>query len=367
MPFFSTLSYSSCNEDWRTERRALRVGPGDRALAITGGGDRPMHLLLDDPASVTAVDANPAQSALLALKLAALQALPFDEYAAFLGLEPATDRVARLEALRPGLPDDAAGFFDRERAAVARGVLYAGRWERHYARVARVGRALRGASIRRLFAFDDLDAQRAWVHEVWDRGWWRLVFDAMCSRTLSRMVLRDPAFYAHVDPDFDIGAYVYEGMRASLGRHLARENFMLSLVLLGRLAAEDLPPYLVREHAATIRARASRIARVTADLVTFLEQVPPASFTRLSLSDVPSYLDASTFERLLAAVARAAAPGARFCIRLFLTSHEIPERLQGTFVREPALEEELRADDRAFAYRFLVGTVRPSETRGAAA
>jgi hypothetical protein len=32
--FFSTLNYSSCNEDWRTERRALQLGPTDRLLVV---------------------------------------------------------------------------------------------------------------------------------------------------------------------------------------------------------------------------------------------------------------------------------------------------------------------------------------------
>jgi len=58
---------------------------------------------------------------------------------------------------------------------------------------------------------------------------------------------------------------------------------------------------------------------------------------------------------LLAGLVRAAAPGARFCIREFLTAHRFPERPD--LLREPDLEEELRREDRAFAYRFIVGTV----------
>ena len=179
MPFLSTLNYTSCNEDWRTERRALRIGPGDRVLAIAGSGDRPMHLLLDDPEAVTAIDANPAQSALLSLKLAALRELPWDEYLLFLGLtDSSAPRTKQLDRLAPALSADAARFFEGERAAVARGVLYAGRWERHYVRVGAVGRAMRGGAIRRLFQFEDLEAQRAFVSDVWDAWWWRRVFDS---------------------------------------------------------------------------------------------------------------------------------------------------------------------------------------------
>ncbi|MBI2930093.1 MAG: DUF3419 family protein [Planctomycetes bacterium] len=325
--FFSSLNYSSCNEDWRTERRALRIGPADRVLAVTGSGDRPLNLLLDDPAQVLAIDLNPAQNELLRLKAAAMAARPYDDYVVFLGL-------------RGGA-----------------GVLYAGRWERYYRRMARIGRLLRGKSIRRLFECADIEEQRDFVRRVWDRRWWRLVFRVMCAPIISRVFLGDPAFYAHVDPELSVGRYVYESMLAGLDRHLARENFMLSLVFHGRLSEHDLPPYLAPESVPAIRARLGRLEIHTGDLLAFLESVPPGRFTRFSLSDVPSYLDQAGFERLLEGLVRAAAPGARFCIRQFLTRHRLPERFDKVLRREPALEEELRAEDRAFAYRFVVGSV----------
>src|SRR3989337_2234761 len=43
--FFKTLNYASVNEDWRTEAEALRPGPEDTVLCVTGSGDRPLDLL----------------------------------------------------------------------------------------------------------------------------------------------------------------------------------------------------------------------------------------------------------------------------------------------------------------------------------
>jgi S-adenosylmethionine-diacylglycerol 3-amino-3-carboxypropyl transferase len=355
--FFSTLNYSSCNEDWRTERRALRIGPGDRVLSVTGSGDRPLHCLLDGPAEVVALDASAAQNHLLRLKMAALSALPYGAYVSFLGLRPAAQRWGTLAALESHLPSPTLEFWRSRRAAIQAGVLYEGRWERYYQVISRIAHLLRGREIRRLFEFRDLTAQRAFVREVWDRPWWRAVFDLLCSRAVSRVFLRDPAFYAHVDPAMRPGRYVYEGMRRVLERYLARENFMLSLIFRGRLAEEDLPPYLAPEPSDAIRAGLGRIEIVTADVTAHLEGALPGRFTRFSLSDLPSYLDQPGFERLLAALVRAAAPGARFCIREFLSAHRVPDRLALFLRRETALEEELRQEDRAFAYRFLVGTV----------
>lgn len=356
--FFATLNYSSCNEDWRTERRALQIGRGARVVCVTGSGDRPLHLLLDDPDSVVAVDANAAQGHLLKLKTAAMTSFPYRDYVGFLGLNPHDQREWMFDELAPRLDPDTRGYWHTERAAIRSGLLYAGRWERYYRRIARLSQSMRGKAIAQLFEFSDLDAQRAFVRDVWDRAWWRRVFDLLCSRLFSRLFLRDPAFYANVDPKMRIGEYIYDGMRASLGRFLARENFMLSLVFRGTLPADDLPPYLAGASFEPIRSRIGRIAVGTADIIDFLESAPLAAFTHFSLSDVPSYLDDVTFARLLRAVLHSAAPGARVCIREFLSRHPIPADIAPQLVRDTELEEELRRDDRAFAYRFIVGTVR---------
>ena len=71
--FFSRLSYSFGNEDWRTEQDALKIKSGDRVVCITGSGDRPLHLLLSEGQEVVSVDANIFQNQLLHLKAAALQ------------------------------------------------------------------------------------------------------------------------------------------------------------------------------------------------------------------------------------------------------------------------------------------------------
>jgi S-adenosylmethionine-diacylglycerol 3-amino-3-carboxypropyl transferase len=357
--FFATLNYSSCNEDWKTERAALRIGAGDRVLCVTGSGDRPLHLLLDAPASVVAIDANPAQGRLLALKAAALAELDFERYRSYLGFRDEGDRLALHARVAPRLTTVDRDWWAERASLISRGVLYQGRWERHYRRLAAAARLLRGRLIDRLFELDSLEEQREFVRSCWDRPAWRLTYRLLCSRAFSRVFFGDPAFYRNVTPGLGIGDYVYDRMLGSLERRLARRNFMLSLLFRGRITDEDLPPYLSREAFEPLRRglAASKLSTRTQPLTEYLESQAAGAFTRLSLSDVPSYLDKAGWERLLAAMLGAAAPGARFCIRLFLTGHEIPEPLRGRLRREPELERELEARDRCFAYRFIVGTV----------
>lgn len=354
--FESTLNYSSVNEDWRTEARALQIGASDTVLAITGGG-RPLDLLALGPASVVGIDFVPAQSALLELEAAALKTLPFEAYAAFLGLTGSSRRRRRrtLERLLPALSASARAFWTASAGLVERGVLYQGRWERFFRLGSRVARLVRPRRVRRLFAFDDLEAQRLFVRRHWETPFWRWLYDVFLSRLVLERALGDPAFFRHVA--VPAGRFVRERMDASLERVLARENFMLSLTLRGRLTPLDLPPRFTPEGAARIRERLDRLAIATGDVVEHLERVAPGAYTRLSLSDVPSYLPQEGFQRLLGAIARACVPGARFCIRLFLSRPHFPERFAPVLVREPELEQGLAEEDHAFAYDFIVGHV----------
>jgi S-adenosylmethionine-diacylglycerol 3-amino-3-carboxypropyl transferase len=156
----------------------------------------------------------------------------------------------------------------------------------------------------------------------------------------------------------NLGKYIFEGMKQYLENYLARESFMLSLMFRGRLDEYDLPPYLDRDCLQKIIKRMDKVEIRTENILEFMETVEENSFTKFSLSDVPSFLDQEMFERLLDGIVRSGAPGARFCIRQFLTDHVIPDRFETTVVREPKLEERLSKRDRSFAYRFIVGRVK---------
>lgn len=354
--FFDSLNYSSVNEDWRTEARGLKLEPGARVLCITGSGDRPLDLLAGAPVEITAIDASIPQNQLLHLKAAALRILDYDDYVAFLGLVPASPgrRSAWWGRLEPGLPDATRAFWREHLAWLERGVLYVGRFERYFRRMSQLARALRGDDLDRLFSFRDLDQQRRFAHETWDRRWWRTTYDILCRPGVFRWLYGDPAYYAHVA--VPVGRYLYDRMLSALDRFLARESFMLSLVLRGYLG-EDLPPYLAPEGTATIRPRLGGLSAVDGDVIAHLESVEAGRYTHFSLSDVPSYLDQEAFHALWRGVRRAAAPGARVVVRQFLTRYTLDAGTARWLRREPELEAELERDDRAFAYTFIVGRV----------
>ncbi len=355
------FSYTSVNEDWRTEATALAPGPRDAILCVTGSGARPLDLLALSPRRVVAVDRSPAQSALLEVKAAAMRALPFESYARFLGLHPAParERFAVFEALLPGLEPSTARLLGTRRRDIERGLLYSGRWERYFRSVGRLSRLLRPGLVPRLFSFDDLAAQRRFVSRRWDTPFGRLLTAAALSPPATRILLRDPAF--STERAARGGRFVSERMTAHLGRVLARESFMASLVLRGELPGTDLPPHLTPEGFATIRRNLDRLWIVTGDVAGHLRRdTETGPFDAFSLSDVPSYLSAGSLARLLDAVVRHSAPRARFCLRLFLVRPPLPEPFPARLVRDPILERRLAEEDHAFAYDFVAGHVAPA-------
>ena len=69
------LIYNQCWEDPLLDHQALQISTNDRIVMITSAGCNALDYLLHDAAAIDCVDANPYQTALLDLKLAAISCL----------------------------------------------------------------------------------------------------------------------------------------------------------------------------------------------------------------------------------------------------------------------------------------------------
>ncbi|KAI5781495.1 hypothetical protein EDC01DRAFT_619620 [Geopyxis carbonaria] len=78
--FNNSYIYAFTWEDPRVDQRVLKISPNDVVLAITSAGDNILsYILTGSPRRIHAVDLNPTQNHLLELKLAAFQALEYDD------------------------------------------------------------------------------------------------------------------------------------------------------------------------------------------------------------------------------------------------------------------------------------------------
>lgn len=354
--FFSRLRYSFGNEDWRTEEEALDIQPTDHVLCITASGDRPLNLLMRECQKMVCIDANPIQNHLLQLKAAAMQVLDYQDYLAFLGAKPSQKRKIFLQYILPFLDHATAQFWSKHKKMIEKGVLYQGGVEKLTNIVAKVFKLLRGKKVKKLFSINNIEEQRKFVREEWDSSLLRKVFNLILNSFISRIVIEDPGL-ANFGADITPGNYIYDRIAGSLDRELAKKNLLLSLILKGEVSPEAFSPYLTEVGTQVIKQRTHLLDVHTTDILTYLESLSGPTFDVFSLSDVPSYLTYPNFVRLLEGFIRTAKPGARFCLRQFLSSYEIPQHLQSHFMRDHSLEKRLERLDNCFIYRFMVGTI----------
>jgi S-adenosylmethionine:diacylglycerol 3-amino-3-carboxypropyl transferase len=116
---FRGLVYTQIWEDPEIDLEALALGPDCHVVAIASGGCNVMSYLAADPASIRAVDLNPARVALLKLKLAAARHPPHHEAFRSFFADAGTTEKLRLyrEFIAPRLDPAVRAWWDgRDRA-----------------------------------------------------------------------------------------------------------------------------------------------------------------------------------------------------------------------------------------------------------
>lgn len=365
------LLYGACWEDLTIARTALRIPAGGFAVAIGSAGDNVIGLLLDDPRCVLAVDLNPAQTALIELKVAALRGDPA-RLAGFVGGVPdvagsVATRLDRYEAIRPGLSAAAARHWDERLEDIADGVIHSGRFERY------LGWFRRGVlpivpgldAVRRMLAAQDVDEQRRLYRNQWDSAAWRALFRAFFSRRLMAAIGRDPAFFDQVAGG-GVGAHFLARAIEGLTRTPVWSNPYVTYILSGSYRLPDAAPaYLQAEHAPLLAGRADRISVFTGSLLEALGEQRDHSVDAFYLSDIFELVDPAGYEAMLAEIARTGRSGARLCYWNNLVPRTRPASLADRLSSETDLADGLHAGDRAFIYsRFVVETVRETARRG---
>ena len=109
-----SLVYNTCWEDPAVDRQALALTPDDTMLVITSAGCNVLDYALTGVKRIHAVDANPRQTALLELKIAAIRRLDYDDFFQFFGNghHPRAEALYNF-ALRRELSAFAQAWWDR--------------------------------------------------------------------------------------------------------------------------------------------------------------------------------------------------------------------------------------------------------------
>lgn len=344
------VRYASVWEDADLLCEALApVAAGGRLLSVASAGDNVLALLTLDPAQIVAADYSAAQLACLELRIAAFRQLDDAELLPFLGVEPRADRLrVYRQWLRPVLGEAARGFWDANPRAIAGGAIHAGRFERYLRAFGRLVLPLvhRPATIRALRAERSATEQRAFYAGRWDSARWRLLFRLFFSRGVMGRLGRDPAFFAHVNGS--VAERILERTRYALCELPAHSNPYLAYILTGNYPPEALPRYLRPAERARIRERLDRVRLRHGGI-----DAADGEFDGFNLSDVFEYMSPAEHERVYAALAAKARPGARLVYWNLLAPRGCPPDCRPRVRPLDALARELHARDRAWFYGTL--------------
>ena len=357
-----SIIFSACQEDSRSELAAFGPLKGKHVFAVTAGGGRVLNLLIDKPKAITAVDLNPAQNALLELKIAAVRGLDHSEYLRFLGVRSAEDRLALYERhLRHQLSAGAQLYFDSLPKAVAAGILFQGKMEKYLRLGAKVLKLGHPFGLKKLLDARNLDEQRVAMAR-WETPFWRGVAHVVGNKHLIAKLSGDPGFYRNLPPEPPLHEVLYDRVHRHLKHNLLRENSFLQLVLHGRYVYEDvLPIYLNANTFAQIKdaLAETKIDIQTTTVTDALRGCTNGGFDAFSISDICSYLDPEPSHHLFESVLSKAKPGARLCSRSNIFHRPLAAEHAARVNREPELEARLSLHDHATVHEFVGGEIRP--------
>lgn len=357
---WDAIRYSAVWEDHRLVSRGLKIGPGDDVLSITSAGTNVLAILLDEPRTLTAVDINPAQTALLRLKVAGITQLEHRDFRVLMGVEPG-DALAIYARLRPELMPQDQKFWDSQAQALTEGVFRSGRLDRYFQVFQRehLSELWSPSLIERLFECDSLGEQaaifesEAFTPAFQERFAWYFGRENMAAHG------RDPAQFKHA-PVSGVGAAFLRRFRRVCTHLPLRDNFYVHrFVTGGYLDAVRVPLYLRREEFGRLRELVDRIEIVTDELEPFLQGRPRHAFSKANLSDVFEYLSEAEADRLFGLLASRLRQGGRLAYWNLLVERSRPAKLASALVPLTSEAEPLWRQDRAWFYRaFRIEEVR---------
>ncbi len=370
--YFSGIVFNQSWEDPIMDREALQIAPDrDRVLAVTSGGCNSLNLLCLSPKELMCVDANPAQTYLMDLKVAGIRQLDYDDFFDFFGARaPQRSNVLYQSALRGALPAPAQRYWDRNIRLFERGFYSQGKLGL-FLRIVRLclRTSLGERVIRDFFQVETLTEQREYyLARIAPRLWRSPLLRLMNSRMLMYLAGMHPKQYDLIDRHMGIGHFIRARVDHLLTDIPVRPNYFLAQAALGGyLDREHVPPYLLEANFAVLKRNVDRISNVTDRVQSYLDQQPDGSIDKFSLLDIFDWMDPPSFEGTLRGVIRAGVEDGRFIYRSTVRSLPPPDALQSMVVGEPDLAEELLQSDRSglyssfYVYRICKHTAGPGE------
>jgi S-adenosylmethionine-diacylglycerol 3-amino-3-carboxypropyl transferase len=370
-----SLVYNTCWEDPAVDRMALGLGPQDVVLVITSAGCNVLDYSLQGPRQVHAVDANPRQTALLELKIAAIRELEFSDFFAVFGDGFHADFGSLYKTrLRRHLSAFARQWWDRHWHwfVSSRGSFYfhglsglVARGFRSYFRLRpRLGRAMQA-----LFQAEDLAEQRAIYDQHVAPLLWNRVVNWMISRQLTMSLIGVPhpqRKLVQAQHAKGLSGFIRDAVQYVFRQMPLADNYFWRVYVCGRYQRSCCPEYLKEANFAALKAGlVERISLHTCTITQFLQnhEQPISRFVLLDHMDWMSTYHPQALVEEWEAIIRRAAPGARILLRsaqarpAFLDRIRVGQQARGLreiFRFRDDVADALQVRDRVHTYAGFV-------------
>lgn len=331
--YFSDLNYSLGNEDTQMEVDILKILKPKKILSIAGCGSRFLPLIAHGPTDAWAIDLADQQLMITRLREELISKLDHKDFLIFMGFAPYTHydyRSKRRKIFNSlELDHETRAYFDQLLSSNGDGpLLYLGKWERTFATLSKMVRAVFGKEVTGLFEFDQLSDQVDYYHQRFPLKKWKSILYLLGNKTVFDALLYKGDFIRKNVPEshFD---YYFNAFEKLFTNVLARQSFFAQLCFFGEIYHEEGNTIEAREDVFYAMKKAlldqTDVHIQKMDLSRVAQDLKGEGLDFLSLSDVPSYFSGELEKNFLQQLKPTLAPGAVVCVRSYL---RIPEAIE---------------------------------------
>lgn len=275
------LVYNTCWEDPRLDREAMQLKSNDEVVMITSAGCNALDYALDSPAHVYAIDMNPAQNALLELKLAGIRRLSHSDFFRIFGEghDPCFQEIYH-ELLRADLSPTAQSYWDRHHSFFTSGKSFYFRGTSgFFARMLNVyiDRIVHlRENVDALLNANSVEEQTEIYHtRVRDSFWRRPLRWAVARDTTLSLVGVPQAQREQVEAFHSggIAQFIEDAVEAVFTELPLKDNYFWRVYMTGKYSPECCPEYLKPDNFARLKAGlVDRVSTHSMTVTDFLHQ-----------------------------------------------------------------------------------------------
>ncbi|HKK44468.1 MAG TPA: BtaA family protein [Balneolaceae bacterium] len=303
----NNLVYNTCWEDPRIDRQLLNLDSDSNVVMLTSAGCNALDYLLDHPKRIHCVDSNPAQNALLELKIALIAHAGYPLLWDFFGEGQSTGaNIIYNQDLRHHLSPVGQSFWDKNISYFTPNSSQPSFYFRGTAgkfalmihnRIMRKGLY---PQMLRLLNAENLSEQEYFFDEI-EPKLWNAFQKWLIQQPATMTMLGVPSTQRKMIEDRYKGGLLHF-VRSSLKHVFTRlplhDNYFWRVYVTGSYTPDCCPNYLLERHFDTLRQSVHKITTHTSTLLKFLKR-NPGTYSHFVLLDHQDWL-ADSKPRLLA-------------------------------------------------------------------